>query len=553
MRAVLLFAFAIFSLAAQDPRYLPVDSLPPTVRKAVRPAALLKANNLKVSLKGESTGHIRILLQLETLGDFKIYEESVHFEILPDPSLPEQFWGLRLLSRPEVFDFLDPVSKRLKKGFKGQAVFEIEASLMKPLKKALGQDHTLPLAVSFQACSSELCLLPARVILPVSTQVQVQRQESLSTKLSREFREVLDHNSWSLMAFLILFLAGVLTSLTPCVYPLYPVTLGIFSRWTSKNHLSPLFLALSYSAGLTLSYALFGLVTVATGTLFGSLTQRPEYLIGMGLVFIFAAIFFSGLIQLQAPLALQNFIAKFSFVKKEGSSKAAYLAQAFFMGLTLGILAAPCVGPVLVALLGWLSTSFAQGDKDYLKGFLLLSIFGIGMSTPFMILGHFVLRLGRRFQAGALMNKMKYLGTALFLVAALFFLVPGIRLLQPAPTMSPLPFAVYSLENRPVKSWSVLDFRADWCTACLQLEQETFQDSRVADFFKTANWAYVQIDLTELNPEKEALAAKYGILSLPSVFIESPEGKICESFKLFEFEDAAAFQRRMEDAKANCR
>ncbi|MBP7845033.1 MAG: sulfite exporter TauE/SafE family protein [Proteobacteria bacterium] len=542
----------------QNNNYYKLEQIPSTIRKAVAPSAILKSNSLNVSLERKTSGQIKLLAQLESFGDFKIYEESVHFESLPDDALGGSSWKVTVLSKPERLDFLDPISKKVKHGYQGQAAFELLLEIPQSINGVLPNNHSIPLIISFQACSSELCLLPARVLIPVGTQISksstTKPPVSLSARLSQMLKNSLNGGKWSLSVILILFLAGVITSLTPCVYPLYPITLGIFSRWTKASHVSPFWLANSYSLGLTLSYALFGLVTVATGTLFGSLTQRPEYLMAMGILFLLAAVMFSGAIQLQAPLALQNFIAKFSFVKEgQPSSKFAYIAQSFFMGLTLGILAAPCVGPVLVALLGWLSTSFIHGHKDYLHGFLLLSLFGVGMSTPFMIMGHFVLKMHKKVQLGPYTSIIKNIGTLLFVVASLAFLIPGIRLLNPTESVIALNYEVFSYENRPKNSWKVLDFRADWCTACLQLERETFSDSKVSELFKSKQWAYVQIDLSTPSPDNEKITRSLNVLSLPSVLFEAPDGKICNTHTLNEFEDPNAFVIRLDKAKSDCK
>jgi thiol:disulfide interchange protein len=200
-----------------------------------------------------------------------------------------------------------------------------------------------------------------------------------------------------------------------------------------------------------------------------------------------------------------------------------------------------------------LSTSFVHGHKDYLHGFLLLSLFGIGMSTPFMIMGHFVLKMHKKVQLGPYTSIIKNIGTLLFVVASLAFLIPGVRLLKPTESVIALNYEVFSYENRPKNSWKVLDFRADWCTACLQLERETFSDSKVSELFKNKQWAYVQIDLSTPNPDKEKITRSLNVLSLPSVLFEAPDGKICASHTLNEFEDPNAFVLRLEKAKSDCR
>jgi thiol:disulfide interchange protein DsbD len=550
--------FSQFALC-QNLKIYELNEVPDSISKAVLPSALLNQNKLITGLNKATTGSITALVQLETYNDFKIYKDSVRIQTQSDPALKGNHWQLVISKFPESESFLDPISHKIKEGFKGQAVFEVELSLNSGLSHPLPNDHKIPLLISFQACSTELCLLPVTVRLYVPTQkssftpITKKSKPSLSTRLSDNLKNLLnkEHQTWMILA--ILFLAGILTSLTPCVYPLYPITLGIFTRWSHQTHLSALLLALCYSFGLTLSYALFGLVTVASGTLFGSLTQRPEYYLFMGVVLMLATLAFSGLFNIQAPLFIQNVIAKFSFIHGKKPKRWTYLAQSFFMGLTLGVVAAPCVGPVLVALLGFLSSTFAQGNKNYLQGFIWLSAFGVGMSTPFLILGHYTIRLHKKLLLSPYTHLFKHVGTFLLFIAALTFLIPGIRLyFSHTPKNATLNFAHYEWNQKPKNTWKIVDFRADWCTACLQFESETLASAEVSELFITKKWAYVPIDVTNFNEEKQKIAAEFNVLSLPTILIENPEGKICEKLSLHEFENSQAFLERLNKAELQC-
>ncbi len=453
-------------------------------------------------------------------------------------------------------------------GYSGESVFRV--GLAKTEGSPAVSSESVDLGVTFQACDANICFLPAAVKLalaPPSTQAAVPdaygEKETYWDRVNAYFQEslaFLEEGITSPIGLLIVFLAGLLTAFTPCVYPIYPITLALFSRWGSQHKSSSVLLILSYCLGMTLTYAVLGTLTVASGSLFGSLTQTPFFLIGIGLLILVSAVFFSGVVAFPMPGFLVNTLAKPEGETAEPgkyslSQKIAAISKAGFMGAGIGVVAAPCVGPVLMAILVWLAAAAAQGNLPYLEGFFLLSVFGVGMSLPFLVLGFLMLSLKKKLRGiGRFTPFVKAFGTLLMCVSALFFLVPGVRLLgeSAVPANSEIKYPVRSFSEWTKTKFTVIDFRADWCPPCIQLENETFSHPSVATLFELGTWEMVRVDMTTSTQDTDALSKDFGVVALPTVLLAAPGGRVCAKLKLFGFENASRFLARLKRAEREC-
>ena len=564
MRAQLKAAAFLFlslgALAQDRPTFRRMIEQPREVQEALGVTAVLEENQIRSGLDARSEGHLLVNLQIEARRGFRVYDDRIQMGVARDEALGAQQWKTEILTRPPSIQFLDPVTKKMKSGYRGQSVFRLKLSLPGRVRKTWDGRAKLPLEVTLQACDDRVCLLPAKVLVDLSFS-KVPPPAPASTSfldgLARQFRDRLSENSF--WTYVILFLAGLLTAFTPCVYPLFPITLGLFTRWSQLSHISAFVLSVAYCLGLTLSYACLGLVSALTGSVFGSLTQTPAFLLGVGLLILVSAVFFSGLVEFPMPAILNRILSGRSDLALPTRSKAKSLARAFGLGAGLGIVASPCVGPVLVVLLAWLSTKLAHASvSDYVRSFSYLSFFGIGMSFPFLILGLFIVKLHRRPSLGRYTPYFKHVGTVLMVGAAFAFLVPGWRLLRITERHGSNPEArklqTGTLSEWDQRTWTIIDFRADWCAACVQLEEETFSHPKVAALFESKAWNLLTADLTQTTKKNEDIAREFGVVSLPSVLIygPGPKGKLCASESLHGFEDADDFLARLERAKAHC-
>jgi thiol:disulfide interchange protein len=508
------------------------------------PAAYKKA--FKVSAHSKSSHSFEVYL--ETFNGYSIYKDTLEIK--------SPYITLKLKKATPSFQGLDPLTQKIKEFYKDQNIFLFEVL-----------DKNTPtlteVNIKLQACSKENCLLPTNLTLPIlNLQKAITPQQppadssdvSIQENLAKKFKSLFQTSSTllSFSSLFILFLAGLITSFSPCVLPLFPITLGIFSRWSHHDKSKALGLSLSYGLGIILCYAAHGLLSAATGEVFGSLTQSPAYLLTIGSILFLSGFIYSGLIPFPFANKLLEIAQKVEgpvdLRKKTSFNK--LLFKGFLMGATLGLVASPCVGPILLSLLALLSRQLPEGNlQSYASGFFALSIFGLGMAIPFLILGHFYFRLHKRIQLGKFSLIAKYLGSAMLTGASFYFLIPGSKILFSKKEVSS--FQKYSWDNKPSKSWLIVDFRADWCAACLEIEKEVFIDTKFQEFLKKNSWSIVQVDMTQADQNKE-LASRFKVLSLPTLIFISPENKTCEKQTLNEKESVEKFIRRLERAKNDC-
>lgn len=211
------------------------------------------------------------------------------------------------------------------------------------------------------------------------------------------------------VALLVVFAAGVLTSFTPCVYPMIPVTVTFIGGSAGGERKRAVGLSLVYVLGMALIYASLGMFAALTGATFGKFTRTPWVFGGVGILMLIFGAMMLGWINIPVP----GFFGK---VQAEGAKRGGYLG-ALLMGVAAGFVAAPCTAPVLFSLLAFV----AQGGQ-VLWGGLLLFVFAIGLGSLLMVLGIFSGLLASLPQAGAWMERIKYIfGFGMFIIAVYFF------------------------------------------------------------------------------------------------------------------------------------
>lgn len=185
--------------------------------------------------------------------------------------------------------------------------------------------------------------------------------------------ESLTHNP--LLAAATLFGAGVLTSLTPCVYPMIPITAGLISgtAGTSPSRARVVLLTLTYVLGLALLYALLGMIAGLTGQLFGTVASNPWVRLGVGMLLLVFGLAMLDVIPVRVPPRLMQWAG--------GLGGGSYPAV-FLMGATSGIVAAPCGAPAFGVVLTWVATTGSGA-----LGFTYLFIFSLGMTALLVAVG----------------------------------------------------------------------------------------------------------------------------------------------------------------------
>jgi thiol:disulfide interchange protein DsbD len=379
------------------------------------------------------------------------------------------------------------------------------------------------------------------------------------------------------------FLGGLALNLTPCVYPMLPVTVAFFSQQASGAARRTLLLAGCYVLGISLSYALLGLLAAQTGALFGAWLQSPLLLIWIALAIVSLALSLFGLYEIRLPAAIS---------RRLGAASPG-LWGALLMGLMVGVVAAPCVGPFLVGLMLFISR---LGNPA--AGFLLFFVLGVGMGVPSLVLAVASSRVGRLPKADVwLVWSKKALGVIL-LGLALYFLRPllsetaltaaavcllagagaylgwlersrgrGAAFLrvrrvvggalvaaalvmawprpQPASLVPWIPYSEAALEeaqrtHRPI----VIDVYADWCIPCVEMEHVTFRHPDVAQALQPV--ATLRVDATRgVSADAERLLARYRIYGAPTTLFFDRSGQERTDLRLLGFAAPDEFLERL--------
>jgi|SRR5216684_4214444 thiol:disulfide interchange protein DsbD len=366
--------------------------------------------------------------------------------------------------------------------------------------------------------------------------------------------------------FAVLFVAGVLTSLTPCVYPLIPITVSVFGARQAEHRGRSALLSGTYVGGIALTYSALGLFAALSGKAFGSALSSPPVIALLALFLLALAASMFGAFDIALPFSVQQ---------KLDSMKGAGFGRAFGMGLVAGIIAAPCTGPVLAGVLAFVATK-----RSAVLGFWMLFTYAVGMGLLFFVLGATSLRLPR---SGAWMETVKsVLGVAL-VAAAVALLLPMLPKPQSLPWLPSTIAAVAGLlafaavllgalrlsfhgsprekalkaaslvvllgavglrfgwlgapkasasemagipwlhdehaaiaQSRATGKPLLIDFSADWCAACKELDAHTWSDPRVAR--EAERFVPLKIDATD-EAVMDHVQKDYAVPGLPTVLM----------------------------------
>jgi thiol:disulfide interchange protein DsbD len=220
----------------------------------------------------------------------------------------------------------------------------------------------------------------------------------------------------------IVFIAGILTSLQPCIYPMIPITAAIVGGGTVAEGASPrarsrtVLLTFSYVLGLAAVYAALGVFAGLSGTMFGSVSTNPWLYFAMANLLILAALAMLDVIPVRIPSRLLN--------RAAGAGGGGSISGAFVMGSASGLVAAPCSAPVMAAVLTWVTAT-----RSGLLGFVYLFVFSLGMCTLLVVVGLFSGTVSRLPKAGVWMVWVKRGFALIMLGVAEYYLVQMGKLL----------------------------------------------------------------------------------------------------------------------------
>lgn len=509
-----------------------------------------------------------------------------------------------------------PKSRKFKFTFANKPldVYQGRAPIFVTLKTSSGLSpgsYKLQAKLRVQACNDNSCLAPSTIEIPIPVQIvsatsayksqnedlfadyqsgEKNRDESKFTALSNNSVSVLFNERDIIWAFLSVFLIGLALNLTPCVYPMLSVTISLFGGQLEQKEPATqrLKMASVYVLGIVSMYSVLGVLAAYTGQLFGGWLQSSVLLAVVGFVLLAMAFSMFGLYELQPPQWVLQKLGKSNNKLGTGGH--------FLSGVMVGIFAAPCIGPPVIALLAFVG---AQGDPFF--GFSVFATMALGLGLPYLLLGSFSGLLTKLPKSGEWMIWVKRLfgtvliGTALFFLALAFYPKFVLYTLPPSlilggiylgfldrsgsdgkyfrrfkwlvglagiaggvliifnlakPTIEWTPYRKEALSQAIAgKTPVVLDFYADWCVPCLELDRITFTDPDVIEAL--GHYRTIKVDLTNYSsPQAESIRKQYDVAGVPTIIFLNREGKEIKKARIVGFVNPKEFLKRMPDEKA---
>ncbi|MEL7832826.1 MULTISPECIES: protein-disulfide reductase DsbD family protein [Fodinibius] len=466
--------------------------------------------------------------------------------------------------------------------------------------------YTITGTLRVQACNDNSCLPPSTldISIPVEVAAANTGYKSINQDLFEDYGQtstagnsstLLPDNSIATMfsergavwAFLSIFLIGLALNLTPCVYPMLSVTVSLFGGRADQqiSAYQSFTKALIYILGIVFMYSVLGVAAAYTGSLFGSWLQSSVVLAAVGGILLAMALSMFGLYELQPP--------QWVLQKLGGSQRSVGPVGLFLSGVMVGIFAAPCIGPPVIALLTFVG---AQGNP--LFGFFTFFVMAFGLGLPYLVLGTFSSLLSKLPKSGEWMVWVKkvfgvvLIGAALFFLALAWFPQYVLYILPPTLILGGiyLGFMESSGQNlktfnrvkrivgvagiiggvlftmnltKPTVQWEsyhpdklekaaqagtpvVLDFYADWCVPCLELDRITFTNEEVISALQS--YRTIKVDLTDYeSPEAEAIRKKFGVAGVPTIIFLNKNGIEIKESRVVGFVGAKEFLKRIPE------
>ena len=448
----------------------------------------------------------------------------------------------------------------------------------------------LAFRISYQICQErpvEVCYAPdaqaVRVTIDAGFTGSARNAPTFPARLERILRG--DPRRSLLLFFTLVFAAGFLTSLTPCVYPVIPIVMGFVGGRSGNRKMRGFVLSLFFVLGLSLVYSILGVAAALTGSLVGLSFQNPIVVSVVALIFLAMGLSMAGLFSIRPPAFISS---------RLGRSYGSEIWTSIAVGAVSALVAAPCVGPVLIALLSWITQT-----RNVFLGFWSTFVFSLGMSLIFLIAGTFSGVLSSLPRGGKWMAGVKNFFAILLLVSGIILLghiLPlwlylaawGIFLVllsvwaglfRPGPDASvrdkltrtafvlvflagvfllfrgagnhffpaAAPAAVSSSvagnlpwlsdpdqaarQARETNRVVMVDAYAEWCAACVELDEKTFSRPEAAE--RLRDFVLLKLDFTRKSEAGEKLRRRFAIVGLPTVIFFSPEGMELKRFSGF--------------------
>jgi thiol:disulfide interchange protein DsbD len=527
----------------------------------------------------QTTGKLNVTLALATERQFTIYVDKLKFA-------PSEGWQVDSMTTPKSSRQYDPISRKDVDVYTDGA-FEL-------VLKKTGSPSSAEVELTYVGCTTVICLFPhsERLTIPWTAPVngplpgsekQILEDNSATASeaetaapdknagtVEEKFAEQVKAGQMSFLTLLLIaFVGGLLTNLTPCVAPMIPITIRLLANQTVQPFAS----AALYAGGIVTTYTSLGVIAALSGALFGNLIAHPAVSITFGAVMFLLGINMLGYGDLSKLQQIGGRI---------GSSKGGLL-NSFLMGAGAGLVASPCTGPILAALL-----TYTAGRGDTAEAIGLLGIYSVGFALPYVFLGASAAKISKvrvSFQV-QIITKLIF-ASVMFALSLYFLRIPLYGLftqLKPlysmigwvgvtigvvlsaviivneslhhkkalflAPTLAlglgvffgiqaltrsvesvsgsivwlhneQEAFAAANKSNKPI----LVDAWAEWCEACKKMDVTTFVDPSVVKEISD-NWIALKFDLTEATDVNTEIQERYELPGLPTLTLLPPNANL---------------------------